>query len=290
MLATATRGFGKDEHEQTSASAVSQSPTRRARCDSLSLFGLDDDLHDFMLAVQHGDIVEVRKLLADSPDLLNRNDNLGWTALMHAADKGHTEMASFLLRQAWIDVNLCSTVGNVSALLAACSRGHADIVYMLVKHPQIRVNQPNTLQWTPLMLSSFEDQRDCVDALLAHRDIDVLVDNCKGVNSLIMACMRDNQEVIWAHLRKTSRLHICAHWFSKSQAATQGDILRSWASLSARNALHVLRGLIKDSALPTGILTHIVTLAFGNELVVFGPSRGRLLHIRHLLTKLSNPT
>lgn len=58
-----------------------------------------------------------------------------------------------------------------SLLMAACSRGHSDIVNALLQHPNIDVNQQDNLGRTALMIACQLNQLYCVQTLLNHPDI-----------------------------------------------------------------------------------------------------------------------
>ena len=81
-------------------------------------------------AVQAGDIDGLKAALKAGANV-NARDRRGWTALMHAANKGHTLMlAPLLAAKADPDVRAAD---GATALFMAAAHGHAEIVSLLMK-------------------------------------------------------------------------------------------------------------------------------------------------------------
>ncbi len=81
-------------------------------------------------AVAAGDIDGLNAVLKARVDV-NARDGQGWTALMHAAEKGYKLMVGPLL-EAEADVNMQAADG-ATALFMAVVRGHGEIIEMLVE-------------------------------------------------------------------------------------------------------------------------------------------------------------
>ncbi len=86
-----------------------------------------EDLHR---AVQAGDIDGLKAALS-SGAAADARDRRGWTALMHAANKGHTLMVAPLLA-AKADPNVRAADG-ATALFMAAAHGHGEIIELLMK-------------------------------------------------------------------------------------------------------------------------------------------------------------
>lgn len=81
-------------------------------------------------AAQTGDIDGLKAALDGGADV-NASDGRGWTALMHAANKGYTLLVVLLLG-AGVDTNLRAADG-ATALFVAALHGHAEIVAALLR-------------------------------------------------------------------------------------------------------------------------------------------------------------
>ena len=81
-------------------------------------------------AAQAGDVDGLKAALAAGVDI-NARDGRGWTALMHAVNKGYTLLVEPLLAaKAGLDVR---APDGATALFMAAVHGHADIIVMLMK-------------------------------------------------------------------------------------------------------------------------------------------------------------
>jgi ankyrin repeat protein len=78
----------------------------------------------FFRAVNNGEIAEVRGLIGAGADVKTK-DNNGWTALMGASQKGHTEIAELLI-EAGADVSAQDDEG-LNAYMVALYYGHREI-------------------------------------------------------------------------------------------------------------------------------------------------------------------
>jgi uncharacterized protein YozE (UPF0346 family) len=74
------------------------------------------------------DCIEKEDFFVNAPD----HDDLSNTALMHAADYGHTELVEYLLSQD-ADVNAVNEAGQTALYFAVCD-GDVNIVKMLIEH------------------------------------------------------------------------------------------------------------------------------------------------------------
>uniref|UniRef100_A0A3P9KMJ7 Uncharacterized protein n=1 Tax=Oryzias latipes TaxID=8090 RepID=A0A3P9KMJ7_ORYLA len=88
------------------------------------------------LAVRHGRDIMVRLLLSCGADT-NIQDNQGTTALMFAAEKGHTHVARLLLERSQSDLTLTDKRGR-TALFIALQGSHSDTAALLQAHAKAR--------------------------------------------------------------------------------------------------------------------------------------------------------
>ncbi|KAK5859549.1 hypothetical protein PBY51_021101 [Eleginops maclovinus] len=88
------------------------------------------------LAVRHGRVVMVRLLLSCGADT-NLQDREGATALMFAAERGHTHIARLLLERSQCDLTLTDKRGQ-TALSITMQGSHADTAALLQAHAKAR--------------------------------------------------------------------------------------------------------------------------------------------------------
>jgi uncharacterized protein len=105
-------------------------------------------------AAKAGDLDEVRRLVATGADVHTRAEDIaGYTALMMASGRGHTELVRFLLdRGADIDARTLGT--RATALMMASEKGHAEVVrFLLDRGADIDARTFGTME-TALMMAS----------------------------------------------------------------------------------------------------------------------------------------
>lgn len=134
----------------------------------LAMLAMADEIHD---ASQQGDISTVKKLVEETPELINLKDETGQTPLHFAAAGGQAEVAQFLLSKG-ADVNALNTV-NQSVLLYAAYFGNAEITAALIAGGA-RLNDQDIVGRTPLHYAA---RQRSVDALT------LLIDNKADLNA-----------------------------------------------------------------------------------------------------------
>ena len=92
-----------------------------------------------MLAADMGHTEEVKHLLAFGADVNMRSKNNGVTALMMASRSNHVGVVNALLRQEGVDANIATIDEGYTALMMACHQGAADVVCRLLLHRGIDV-------------------------------------------------------------------------------------------------------------------------------------------------------
>lgn len=134
----------------------------------LVMLAAADEIHD---ASQQGDIDRVKKLIADTPELVDLADETGQTPLHFAAAGGQAEVAQFLISNR-ADVNALNNV-NQSVLLYAAYFGNAEITGALIVGGA-RLNDQDIVGRTPLHYAA---RQRSVDALM------LLIDNKADLNA-----------------------------------------------------------------------------------------------------------
>jgi len=119
-----------------------------------------NEAHNFLhLAAARGEVktiadleIKNRKLVMS---LVNEPDNMGRTALHHAAERGHAEMALFLVQKCKARVNLADHHGR-TPLWYAAYRGHCPVVQLLVSKCRAKTNIADNRGRTPLYVASLK--------------------------------------------------------------------------------------------------------------------------------------
>jgi len=133
-----------------------QDPTKNSKDDLVP----KNEAHNFLhLAAARGEVKTIadlemknRKLVMS---LVNEPDNSGRTALHHAAERGHAEMALFLVQKCKARVNLADHHGR-TPLWYAAYRGHCPVVQLLVSKCRAKTNLADNRGRTPLYVASLK--------------------------------------------------------------------------------------------------------------------------------------
>lgn len=108
----------------------------------------NDAADDFVQMARYGEEEELRAFLADSPHVVNHQNEFGQSALQVAAANGHAGIVTALLA-AGADANLINKEGN-SPLHWACVTGQLECVKLLVETGKADVSLRNKAGRTPL--------------------------------------------------------------------------------------------------------------------------------------------
>ncbi|XP_071008505.1 ankyrin repeat family A protein 2-like isoform X3 [Oncorhynchus clarkii lewisi] len=133
--------------------------------------------------------------------VINLQDEEGFTPLMWAAAHGQIAVVEFLLQNG-ADPNLLAK-GRESALSLACSKGYTDIVKMLIDCG-VDVNEYDWNGGVPVLYAVHGNHLRCVEILL-ESGADPTIESDSGFNAMDMAVAmghRNVQQVMEAHLLK----------------------------------------------------------------------------------------
>ena len=117
----------------------------------------------------------MRALLAAPGIDVNKANNIGWTAVIMAASRGHVEVVRALVAAPGIDVNKANNDGW-TAVMKASVYGHTEVMKALLAAPGIDINKADNTGWTAVMHAAREGRTEVigvVKALLAAPGIDV---------------------------------------------------------------------------------------------------------------------
>ena len=178
---TALMIAAKNGHTQTVAELLNQG----ANVDTVTSF--DDDMSALTIAaLRHG--LEVDGL----------KSNGGGTALMLAAQNGHTEIVLDLLSRGGINVNAAKNDGTTALMLAA-QNGHAQIVAELLDRGGADVNAVTSDGFTALMIAAQRGHTETVAELL-NRGANVNAAASNGETALASAAGNGHAEIVSALL------------------------------------------------------------------------------------------
>ena len=117
----------------------------------------------------------------------------GWTALMHAARDGHTEVVKLLIDNG-ADLNHKSNHGD-TALMYAARDGHTDVVKFLIDNG-VDLNHKNNVGGTALICAAREGRTEVVKLLIDNGANMNIKDSRFGRTALFMAEGRGHTEII----------------------------------------------------------------------------------------------
>jgi ankyrin repeat protein len=139
------------------------------------------------LASQEGRFEIVQALVAAKADV-ELLDDINYSALTGACEKGHFEVVEFLLRHgAQKTIHVIGKEG-VFCLRQAAQRGNPRVITLLLENgAQAHVNQPDTKGITPVFVASFKGHTSCVEQLIAAK-ADATIATNQGYLPLHAAC------------------------------------------------------------------------------------------------------
>lgn len=165
-----------------------------SRCVALILIALGwsslafcGEIHD---AARNGDLVRVKALLKNNPDLVFSKDTNGCTPLLIALSTDHEDVAKWLLSSG-ADVNARDNRGETPLYFAAA--GSRDLVKLLLAN-KADVNAQDNNGDTPLHEAAYTINKDTAELLIAHK-ADVNAKDNYGDTPLLMAAINDPTDV-----------------------------------------------------------------------------------------------
>ena len=151
-----------------------------------------------MLAAQKGHTDIFNALLAKNPNIINAQNKFGATALYLAVENEHPDTVNALLNQG-ANTEIRQNNGW-TALMFAAQKGHAYIFNaLLAKNPNI-INAQNNEGWTALMIAAEHGHTGIVNTLL-QRGANLDLRNNNGDNAFHIALRKDHNEVHMAIFR-----------------------------------------------------------------------------------------
>lgn len=143
---------------------------------SSSLAGKKEAGRDVHWACRRGDVVALRRMIADKVPL-DTPDNGQWTPLLWACSEGHSETVRLLL-ESGADANRTHGKGG-TPLLTVAFKGHTEIAKLLLEH-KADCDKANSAGETPVHLASRQGQSGVVRLLLDGKaDVTKVSSSCE---------------------------------------------------------------------------------------------------------------
>ena len=227
---------------------------------------------NFKKAVTAGNttLTEFKELIIRYPLQLDAViDEHGSTALIWAAEKGHTDIVDALLGVTGINVNTANMYGN-TALIFATDKGHTDIVDALLAKEGLNVNFANEHGDTALTCAVDKGHTDIVKALLAKEGIDANAADQDGDTALTCAAAKGHIEVVNALLVKEG--------IDANAATNNGNTALIWAAYKGHT------DMVKALLDVTGIKVNTAN-QYGNTALIDAAANGYKDIVNALLAK-----
>ena len=121
------------------------------------------ELHKLINAINNNDIIEVKQIIDNYPNIIDDKDIHGNTPLNSACYIGNIEIVKFLIENG-ANINNTNSHMNFSPLSKLCycrdfSKKHLEIVKYLLSLPNINIEIKNLNDITPLLLALISSKR-----------------------------------------------------------------------------------------------------------------------------------
>ncbi|CAG0907674.1 unnamed protein product, partial [Cyprideis torosa] len=142
-----------------------------------------------------GHVSVARDLVAHGADV-NAKDRLGWPPLMWASDGGHVETVEFLVREAKADLEGRENISGWTALAHAAVKGHTHVMEILLA-AGAQVDARDSYGHTPLQWACMKGSLEGVRLLIDHGADWTLADD-NGLNAVWYALRRGDLS-LWVY-------------------------------------------------------------------------------------------
>lgn len=150
-----------------------------------------------MLAVEKGHTEIVKLLLEGDADINDKSIKFGTTLLQIATKQGNTEVVKFLLKE--VDINEKDKLGS-TALISAVENNQIKIVKTLIDHgAEIDVKDPDG---NHVLLLAIQKNYMRIAQLLLNKVANVDIRNLRGETALIISASSGKKEIVGALINK----------------------------------------------------------------------------------------
>lgn len=123
----------------------------------------------------HGEIENVKDLLNDFPDIINKSDNFGDTGFLLACMFGHLSIVQFLLNDSRLTEEIINKSSNDrnTAFSSACMNSHLEVLKLLLNDSRLTkdtINKPNNHGNTVFAVACKNGLLEIVKLLLSEQN------------------------------------------------------------------------------------------------------------------------
>ncbi|XP_042864403.1 kinase D-interacting substrate of 220 kDa B-like [Penaeus japonicus] len=240
LMSTSRTQTVMDLFESVSLMSTSRTQTVMDLFESVSLMSnsrtqTNSNGTSLLLSSASGGVVASVRLLLAAGAYVNLRDENGWTALIWAACKNHSDVVKVLL-EAGADPNIENWNYGHAALVWAAYNGNPTIVQDLL-NAGAEVDHRNKDGNTAFLVAVRQNHLDIARILFNHGAY-ISAQNNEGANALIQAAKRNNLDMLRFTIQSGGSLN--------AKTTKYGDTALMWAT--SRGYLEVMRELLASGA------------------------------------------
>jgi len=146
---------------------------------------------DVFNIARSGTLEELKAVMKNEPDIINKTNPDGYSPLILACYKGNVEVAGFLIKNVK-DINFTTPMGT--ALMAATVKKNTEIVKLLLEN-KANPNITDANGSTALIYASIFKSYDIAELLVKYKSDDTLKDN-RGNSAFDYAILADDDKLV----------------------------------------------------------------------------------------------
>ncbi|MDP9961237.1 ankyrin repeat domain-containing protein [Chryseobacterium lathyri] len=156
-----------------------------------SMMSAQEKVKSIFDIARSGTVAEVKDLMKQDPDIINKTNESGFSPLILACYRGNTEVAEFLMDTVK-DIDYNSSMGT--ALMAAVFKGDIKLAQELLDHKS-DINTIDSQGTTPLIFASKLGNTEMVKLLVKYKANKTVKDK-QGNTAFEYAVLSKNPELI----------------------------------------------------------------------------------------------
>ncbi|MEI3790387.1 MULTISPECIES: ankyrin repeat domain-containing protein [Chryseobacterium] len=158
---------------------------------SFSALSAQEKVKSIFDIARSGTVAEVKELMKQDPDIINKTNESGFSPLILACYRGNAEVADFLMDKVK-DINYNSSMGT--ALMAVVFKGDLKLAQELLDHKS-DINTTDSQGTTPLIFASKLGNTEMVKLLVKYKANKTVKDK-QGNTAFEYAVLSKNSELI----------------------------------------------------------------------------------------------